>query len=134
MPLLMCPNCQTGMKELQRESVTFDMCPTCHGVWLDRGELQKLLEVTAAEPASAQAPPPGPAAAAPPAGYGPPPQQPGYAPPPPGYAPPQPGYAPPQPGWHRHHDDSDDDYKRGGYYGKPYRKKSTMARIFDIFD
>lgn len=49
MPLLMCPNCQTGMKEITRESVLIDMCPTCHGVWLDRGELQKLLEVNQRE-------------------------------------------------------------------------------------
>ncbi len=43
MPLLICPNCQTGMKEIERDSVHIDMCPQCRGVWLDRGELEKLL-------------------------------------------------------------------------------------------
>jgi Zn-finger nucleic acid-binding protein len=46
MALLMCPNCRTGMKEIAREGVTIDMCPDCHGVWLDRGELQKLLDAS----------------------------------------------------------------------------------------
>lgn len=49
MPLMMCPNCQVGMKEISRENVLIDMCPQCHGVWLDRGELQKLLEVNRQE-------------------------------------------------------------------------------------
>lgn len=44
MPLLMCPNCQSNMTTLNRASVEFDMCPTCRGVWLDRGELEKLIE------------------------------------------------------------------------------------------
>lgn len=44
MPLLMCPNCQSGMQSLTRSSVEFDMCPSCRGVWLDRGELEKIVE------------------------------------------------------------------------------------------
>ncbi len=43
MPLLMCPNCQVGMKEVTRNNVQIDICPDCRGVWLDRGELEKLL-------------------------------------------------------------------------------------------
>jgi uncharacterized protein len=43
MPLLLCPNCQTGMQEVNRNSVQIDICPDCRGVWLDRGELEKLL-------------------------------------------------------------------------------------------
>ncbi|HEX7022100.1 MAG TPA: zf-TFIIB domain-containing protein [Trueperaceae bacterium] len=46
MPLLICPNDQTPMTELQRNGVVVDMCPNCRGVWLDRGELEKLLELT----------------------------------------------------------------------------------------
>jgi Zn-finger nucleic acid-binding protein len=30
-----------------RQGVTVDHCPTCRGVWLDRGELEKLLELAA---------------------------------------------------------------------------------------
>jgi uncharacterized protein len=43
MPLLMCPNCQASMQAVTRTGVEFDMCPTCRGVWLDRGELEKLV-------------------------------------------------------------------------------------------
>ena len=44
MPLLMCPNDNTSMQTLNRNGVEFDMCPTCRGVWLDRGELEKLMQ------------------------------------------------------------------------------------------
>ncbi len=45
MPLLMCPNCQEGMREISRRGVMIDICPKCRGVWLDRGELEKLMTV-----------------------------------------------------------------------------------------
>ena len=43
MPLLLCPNDNGAMQTVQRSGVEFDICPTCRGVWLDRGELEKLL-------------------------------------------------------------------------------------------
>ena len=43
MPLLMCPNCDASMQSVQRAGVEFDMCARCRGVWLDRGELEKLM-------------------------------------------------------------------------------------------
>ncbi|MDG2519907.1 zf-TFIIB domain-containing protein [Caulobacter segnis] len=43
MPLLLCPNCNTSMQAVNRSGVELDMCPTCRGVWLDRGELEKIL-------------------------------------------------------------------------------------------
>lgn len=43
MPLLMCPNCQAGMQEISRNGVMIDVCTQCRGVWLDRGEMEKLL-------------------------------------------------------------------------------------------
>jgi hypothetical protein len=43
MPLLMCPHCNEGMQAIQRNEVEIDVCPSCRGVWLDRGELEKLL-------------------------------------------------------------------------------------------
>jgi Zn-finger nucleic acid-binding protein len=43
MPLLMCPNCNASMSEVKRNDVAFDMCPSCRGVWLDRGELEKII-------------------------------------------------------------------------------------------
>lgn len=45
MPLLMCPNCTVATQSLQRHGVELDMCPQCRGVWLDRGELEKILEM-----------------------------------------------------------------------------------------
>jgi uncharacterized protein len=49
MPLLMCPNCNASMTEVKRNDVAFDMCPTCRGVWLDRGELEKIITGVQAE-------------------------------------------------------------------------------------
>jgi len=44
MPLLMCPNDNAAMQKVVRDGVELDICPTCRGVWLDRGELEKILE------------------------------------------------------------------------------------------
>jgi Zn-finger nucleic acid-binding protein len=44
MPLLICPNCNVGMAQVQRSGIELDVCPQCRGVWLDRGELEKLLQ------------------------------------------------------------------------------------------
>ncbi len=55
MPLLMCPNDNAPMQTLDRNGVQFDMCPTCRGVWLDRGELEKLM-AAATEEGRASAP------------------------------------------------------------------------------
>ena len=113
MPLLMCPNDNAAMQTLERGGVQFDMCPSCRGVWLDRGELEKLMDSATAE-GRASAPQAAPA-----------PQ-------------PQPSYSPQQPApqpWggqgyrdDRHRDDryrQDDDYR--------YKKKKRDS-IFDIFD
>ncbi|MBN9318072.1 MAG: zf-TFIIB domain-containing protein [Caulobacterales bacterium] len=45
MPLLMCPNCSVSMQQVRRHEVELDMCPQCRGVWMDRGELEKVLEI-----------------------------------------------------------------------------------------
>lgn len=61
MPLLICPNCQTVMDEIDRGAVHVDVCPKCRGVWLDRGELDKLLAAAREEIArerAERAPPP----------------------------------------------------------------------------
>ena len=39
---LHCPKCGTKLAEAGMEGVTVDICPACHGVWLDEGELEKL--------------------------------------------------------------------------------------------
>ena len=115
MPLLLCPNDQSSMQTVSRSGVEFDMCPTCRGIWLDRGELEKLMGAARQEGA--------PAPQAPQA----PPSQPGY-----GHAPAH-GYAP-------HYGERGEWGERGergewgergehGHYG--HRRRSS---IFDIFD
>lgn len=61
MPLLLCPNDNGPMQTVDRAGVQFDMCPTCRGVWLDRGELEKLMAASAQEAAAAAPPPARPA-------------------------------------------------------------------------
>ena len=40
-----CPTCpDTALVMMDRQGVEIDYCPQCRGVWLDRGELDKLIE------------------------------------------------------------------------------------------
>jgi Zn-finger nucleic acid-binding protein len=41
---MLCPNCDAELKLSERQGVEIDYCPKCRGVWLDRGELDKILE------------------------------------------------------------------------------------------
>jgi len=41
---MMCPVCDIELKITDRQGVEIDYCPKCRGVWLDRGELDKLIE------------------------------------------------------------------------------------------
>lgn len=38
-----CPACDSRLVEVERSEVLIDACPSCRGVWLDRGELDKIL-------------------------------------------------------------------------------------------
>ena len=109
MPLLMCPNDNAAMQTLERSGVQFDMCPTCRGVWLDRGELEKLMAAAVDEGRAAA-----PAA----------PSQPLSQPPPQAWS------TPPRPEPHR-----DERYRDDRHYddrGRPRKKKRDS--IFDIFE
>ena len=71
-----CPRCGVGLAMSERQGIEIDYCPQCRGVWLDRGELDKII----ARSETAQAPPAAPPASGSPAGgwtqpAGPPPQQ-----------------------------------------------------------
>ena len=66
-----CKNVQLLMSD--RQGIEIDYCPNCRGVWLDRGELDKIIERSMGQPAAA----PQPAAPAPGTGWGHSPQ-PGY--------------------------------------------------------
>jgi hypothetical protein len=103
---LLCPLCRVSLVMSERQGVEIDYCPQCRGVWLDRGELDKILERSAAE-------------LAPPA-----------SPPPTSQAPyPERGHAP-SPDYRRDHDrdrDRYDDYK----HHKHHKRRSFLHDLFD---
>ena len=43
---MLCPRDQTPLLRRHRNGVEIDHCPTCRGVWLDRGELDKIISAT----------------------------------------------------------------------------------------
>ena len=101
-----CPTCaDTVLVMTERQGVEIDYCPSCRGVWLDRGELDKLLER-----AAQQAVPAAPAAAAPATA-------------------PRATYPGDYRGEHRAGYRHDDDHRERGY--KDYRRKSWLSDIFD---
>lgn len=126
---MLCPHCKTELKIADRQGIEIDYCPQCRGVWLDRGELDKILDRSAAV-APAQAP----------GGYQ---QAPG------GYAQAPGGYPQAPQGYRRHDDDDDDDddrrrYGHPGYakpaYGQPgydqrgYPRRRRESWLSDLFD
>ena len=44
-----CPNDGASLVMSERQGIEIDYCPTCRGVWLDRGELDKIIERSATE-------------------------------------------------------------------------------------
>ena len=74
MSQLTCPKCQGSMRQYERSGITVDQCGDCRGIFLDRGELDRLMDAESAWSASAPAPAaPAPAPAPAPSGhYGPP--------------------------------------------------------------
>ena len=56
---MQCPNDQATLLMTERQGIEIDYCPTCRGVWLDKGELDKLIANSeSAAPAMTQAPAP----------------------------------------------------------------------------
>lgn len=39
-----CPNCDETLVMTERQGIEIDYCPKCRGVWLDKGELDKIIE------------------------------------------------------------------------------------------
>lgn len=120
-----CPKCHGEMRVYERSGVTIDQCTECRGIFLDRGELEKLFAVEAnynRAPAGGHVPPP-------PAPHQQHPHQPGYPPPPP----PPPAYGqphayPPAPAYGHH-----GHYRHAPGYGHHghYRRKSFLHGLFD---
>ena len=100
-----CPRgCGVDLRLAERNGVEIDYCPKCRGVWLDRGELDKILdratEMSFAAPATAAAPPI-----------------------------PQTPYSG-APGYRGYDDDDDDDhYKR---HDRRKKRKNWLGEIFDF--
>ncbi|MGR0319369.1 TFIIB-type zinc ribbon-containing protein [Agromyces sp. ZXT2-3] len=117
---MQCPTDGAVLVMSERSGIEIDYCPTCRGVWLDRGELDKIIERAAREFAS-----PGGAAAVPPAPQA-APQQP---------APQQQGYpADPMDALRQAPGGYDDRrYDRGYDQGYPRRKKKDnwLSELFD---
>ncbi|MQA27601.1 MAG: hypothetical protein GEU94_19550 [Micromonosporaceae bacterium] len=136
-----CPKCEGAMRQYERNSVTVDQCTECRGIFLDRGELERLIDAEAAFHDSGAGAAPGSPPPAPPPAPGSPPPAPGSPPPAPPPAPvpasppPAPGSPPPAPppapGYGQ-------DYGRGHDYGyghgshhKRKRRKSFLEEMFD---
>jgi Zn-finger nucleic acid-binding protein len=125
-----CPKCHGEMRVYERSGVTVDQCTECRGIFLDRGELEKLFEAEANWNTRQAQSQPRPAAQP---GYAPPPPpQPGYGQPPPAYGPPTyptpvPGYGTPYGGYHGHY------RQHGGYHGHTHhkRRKGFLSELFD---
>ena len=53
-----CPVCRVPLSMSDRQGIEIDFCPQCRGVWLDRGELDKIIERSGPAPAPAREAPP----------------------------------------------------------------------------
>ena len=110
-----CPTDSATLVMSERSGIEIDYCPECRGVWLDRGELDKILER-----ATAEVPPAAPA----------PPQQhaePRYS---------EPRYDAPRRDEPRYdgRSDSRSDSRSGSYGQQPYRKKKKEHWLSELFD
>ena len=54
--MMLCPVCKTPLTMSERQGIEIDYCASCRGVWLDRGELDKIVE-RSAQPVAAPPPP-----------------------------------------------------------------------------
>lgn len=101
-----CPKCQAPMRQYERSGVTIDQCTECRGIFLDRGELERLADAENAWHQTAAAPPsPQPR-----------PQ-------------PQPQYQQQQPRYRDYDSDEYPMYQRGGH-GKR-KKRSFLGELFE---
>ncbi|WP_136644794.1 zf-TFIIB domain-containing protein [Tabrizicola sp. YIM 78059] len=108
-----CPVDGETLVMADRSGVEIDYCPKCRGVWLDRGELDKIIDRSLGLVAQAPAPVPPPSPKVQQAGpiYQPEPRAPHHS-----------------DDDRRRHKDDDDDYRRG------YKKKRRDSFLSDIFD
>ena len=60
MTALTCPKCHGEMRQYERNGITVDQCNDCRGIFLDRGELERLIEAESSWAQQTYAPPPPP--------------------------------------------------------------------------
>lgn len=44
---MLCPICNVDLALSEKQGIEIDYCPKCRGIWLDRGELDKIIEKSA---------------------------------------------------------------------------------------
>jgi Zn-finger nucleic acid-binding protein len=114
-----CPVCKNvSLVMSERQGIEIDYCPNCRGVWLDRGELDKIIErsLTGAPAAAAM-----------------PPQAVPQRPPEPRYQQPDPRYQQPDPRYQQH-DPRYQQQHQFGHSGYPHKKKKREGFLSDLFD
>lgn len=109
MPLLTSPIDGSPMRQINRYGIEIDVCPTSGGIWLDKGELEKLMVMLREESTNDH------------------------------HAPYRDHHnsSGPKGRYRDDDDDDDDDYHhkhKGGSYGHSHGKKSKISRMMDIFD
>ncbi len=108
MPLLTSPIDGSPMKQINRFGIEIDVCPTSGGIWLDKGELEKLMIILKEESGNDQ----------------------------PYSSNQREDVRHSQPRHSDYDDEDDDDDERHGRssYDRGNKKKGKMSRMMDIFD
>lgn len=44
--MIKCPHCEEIMHQVKKLDVNIDVCPKCMGIWLDKGELDKIVALS----------------------------------------------------------------------------------------
>jgi Zn-finger nucleic acid-binding protein len=134
---LICPKCHGVMRQYERNGITIDQCDECRGIYLDRGELERLVSAEGSFYGGTQQPRP----TQPQAGYPQQQSQPGYPQQQPGY----PQYAAdgrtplqPQPVYptRQHHGspgspDSPRRFGQGQGHDQPRKRRSFLENLFE---
>jgi uncharacterized protein len=98
-----CPKCQGQMRQYERNGVTVDQCTECRGIFLDRGELERLMDAETAYNAA-------PAAAGPPV---------------------REYQSRPAAGYRDYDSDEYPAYGHGGHGGRPRKRRSFLGELFE---
>lgn len=106
-----CPVCSSDLQIATRAGIEIDYCPTCRGVWLDRGELDKIIErhVLEIQSLTRGAPVLDPSGSRAPA-------------------------ARPHAPSRSHYEDDEDDFHRPPHTRKRRKKRDWLEDLFDLFD